>query len=73
MAEKTILIVDDSVTMRKILKHHLTQIGYSNIREAPDGAEGLKKLEEEEINLIICDWNMPEMNGLQFLYTVRAI
>ncbi|MCD6472306.1 response regulator [Candidatus Aerophobetes bacterium] len=73
MAEKTILIVDDSITMRKILKHHLTQIGYSNIKEAPNGAEGLKKLEEEEINLIICDWNMPEMNGLQFLHTVRAI
>ena len=66
-----ILIVDDSVTMRKIIKHHLTQLGYNSIIEASNGKEGLKKLVEEKIDLIICDWNMPEMNGLQFLYNLR--
>lgn len=66
-----ILIVDDSVTMRKIIKHHLTQLGYNSIIEASNGKEGLKKVVEEKIDLIICDWNMPEMNGLQFLYNLR--
>lgn len=67
----SILIVDDSVTMRKIIKHHLTQLGYNSIIEASNGKEGLKKVVEEKIDLIICDWNMPEMNGLQFLYNLR--
>lgn len=66
-----ILIVDDSVTMRKIIKHHLTQLGYNSIIEASNGKEGLKKVVEEKVDLIICDWNMPEMNGLQFLYNLR--
>lgn len=69
--EITIMIVDDSATMRKIAKHHLTQLGYNRIIEATNGMEGLKKLDEEKIDLIICDWNMPEMNGLQFLHTLR--
>lgn len=68
----TILIVDDSVTMRKIIKHHLTQLGYSTIKEASNGKEGLEKLDEGGIDLIICDWNMPEMNGLHFLHNLRA-
>jgi len=72
MSEVTILIVDDSGVMRKILKHHLNEIGYSNVIEASNGTEGLKKLSQEKINLIICDWNMPEMNGLQFLYATRS-
>jgi len=65
------MIVDDSTTMRKIIKHHLNQLGYAKIVEASNGAEGLKKLDEEDINLIICDWNMPEMNGLQFLHALK--
>jgi len=69
--ETTIMIVDDSATMRKIIKHHLTQLGYTRIQEAANGAEGLNKLEEEEIDIIISDWNMPEMNGLQFLHALR--
>jgi len=72
MSELNFLIVDDSATMRKIIKLNLTKIGYSNIIEAPNGAEGLKKLSEEKIDLIFSDWNMPEMNGLQFLQAVRS-
>jgi len=70
-SEITIMIVDDSTTMRKIAKHHLSQLGFSKIIEATNGAEGLKKLDEEKIDLIFCDWNMPEMNGLQFLHALR--
>lgn len=70
-SEITIMIVDDSTTMRKIARHHLTKLGYDKIIEATNGMEGLKKLDEGEIDLIICDWNMPEMNGLQFLHALR--
>jgi two-component system chemotaxis response regulator CheY len=70
-SEIIIMIVDDSTTMRKITKHHLSQLGFSKIIEAANGTEGLKKLDEEKIDLILCDWNMPEMNGLQFLHTLR--
>lgn len=72
MSEVTLLIIDDSGVMRKILKHHLNQIGYSNIVEAANGAEGLKKLSEQKVDLIICDWNMPEITGLQFVHAVKS-
>lgn len=71
MKEIKILTIDDSGIMRKIIKGHLAKIGYSNVIEASDGKEGLKKLSEEKIDLILCDWNMPEMNGLQFVQRVR--
>lgn len=69
--EITIMIVDDSATMRKIIKHHINQLGYEGVIEATNGAEGLKKLDNREVDLIICDWNMPEMNGLQFLHALK--
>jgi len=72
MSEVTLLIIDDSGVMRKVLKHHLSGIGYSNFVEAVDGAEGLKKLSEQKVDLIFCDWNMPEMNGLQFIQAVKS-
>jgi len=72
MAEIRILTVDDSGIMRKIIKGHLAKIGYPNMIEASNGAEGLNILSKEKVNLILCDWNMPEMNGLQFVQAVRA-
>lgn len=72
MSELNLLIVDDSATMRKIIKLNLTKIGYSNIIEAAHGAEALQKLSTEKVDLIFSDWNMPEMNGLQFLQKVRS-
>jgi len=72
MSEVTLLIIDDSGVMRKVLKYHLSGIGYSNVVEAVNGAEGLKKLSEQKVDLIICDWNMPEMNGLQFVHAVKS-
>ncbi len=68
----TILLVDDSGTMRKIEKMSLGKLGYKNIIEAENGKVGLQKLEENKVDLIISDWNMPEMNGLQFVNAVRA-
>jgi two-component system chemotaxis response regulator CheY len=67
-----ILVVDDFATMRKIIKNLLKQAGYQNIVEAEDGVVALSILKAQKINFIISDWNMPNMNGLEFLKAVRA-
>lgn len=72
MAEINILINDDSGIMRKIIRGHLVKLGYKDVIEASNGTEALTKLSEEKIDLILCDWNMPEMNGLQFVQEVKA-
>jgi two-component system chemotaxis response regulator CheY len=63
------LIVDDSKTMRMIVKRTLRQAGFGehSITEAVNGKDGLDKAKEIEPDLILSDWNMPEMNGLEFL------
>lgn len=67
-----VLIVDDFATMRRILKNILRQIGFANISEAEDGKSALKELKKTKYDLVLCDWNMPEMSGLEVLRTVRA-
>jgi len=71
-----ILIVDDAKTMRKIISNVLKQLGFSpeDLIEAENGEEALKKLEEYEndIGIIFLDWNMPKMNGFEFLQKVRS-
>jgi two-component system chemotaxis response regulator CheY len=69
-----ILIVDDMLTMRKIVSKVLREIGFSDITEACDGKEAWQKLTttQEPFGLIISDWNMPNMTGLDFLKQVRA-
>ena len=67
-----ILMVDDSRTMRNIQKNVLTQLGHTEVLEASDGKEALKILESEKPDLILLDWNMPNMDGLTFLKTFRA-
>jgi len=66
-----VLVVDDFATMRRIIKNVLKQIGFTNILEANDGATALGVLKENKVDLIISDWNMPQMNGLELLKTVR--
>ncbi|MCB0262537.1 MAG: response regulator [Calditrichaeota bacterium] len=66
------LVVDDSPTMRRIVNNALGRIGYTDVVEAEDGRDGMAKLSIEEIDFIITDWNMPNMNGLQFTKTVRT-
>jgi len=69
-----ILVVDDSQTMRRIIINTLRQIGQNDILEAGDGIEGLAQLHNEpNIGLILTDWNMPNMNGLEFLTKVREV
>ena len=67
-----VLIVDDFATMRRILRNILKQIGFSNISEADDGKTALKELKKEKFDLILCDWNMPEMSGLELLNEVKS-
>ena len=67
-----ILVVDDFATMRKVIKNLLRQVGYENIAEAEDGVTALEVLKSHKIDFIISDWNMPNMNGLEFLKAVRA-
>jgi two-component system, chemotaxis family, chemotaxis protein CheY len=67
-----ILIVDDFATMRKVIRNILKQLGYENIVEAEDGVLGLRVLKSQKIDLVISDWNMPNMTGLELLKEVRA-
>ena len=69
--DRQVLIVDDYNTMRRILRNLLGQIGFANVEEAEDGAGGLKKMRERNIGLVISDWNMAPMSGLEFLKEVR--
>jgi len=67
-----VLVVDDFATMRRIVKNILTQLGYKSIIEADDGTTAMTVLKQEKIGLIISDWNMPKMTGLDLLKNVRA-
>ena len=68
-----LLVVDDSVTMRRIIINTLKRIHYEDIIEAEDGADAYAKLETESgIDFIITDWNMPNMSGLEFVNKVRS-
>ncbi len=71
---KKVLVVDDSSVMRQIIKNNLKQLGFDhgNLTDAEDGQMGLKKLTEGGIDLVISDWNMPKMTGIEFLKAVRS-
>ena len=67
-----VLVVDDFATMRKIVKNVLKQINLENATEAENGKQALDLLKKEEIDLIISDWNMPEMTGIEFLRACKS-
>ncbi len=67
-----ILVVDDMVTMRKIVKNILKQLGFANTDEAENGEEGLQKLRGGSYNFVVSDWNMPVMTGIEMLRAIRA-
>ena len=73
-----ILVVDDSDTIRDLMHNELIALGFKNIELAEDGEDALKKMHEAQaakapIKLIISDWNMPKMSGLDFLKAVRTL
>lgn len=70
-----ILLVDDSKTMRMIVQRAIRQAGFRGfvVGEAGNGAQALEKLSTEQPKLILSDWNMPEMSGIDFLRELRAM
>jgi two-component system chemotaxis response regulator CheY len=66
------LVVDDSPTMRRIVINALKSFGIEDIIEAEDGIDGLNKMKDSKPEFIITDWNMPNMNGLEFTKAVRG-
>ncbi len=67
-----ILIVDDYKTMLRIIRNLLKQLDFDNVEEASDGSEALAKLRAGNFGLVISDWNMEPMTGLELLKEVRA-
>lgn len=75
--ETRFLIVDDEPVMRAAIRSQLTELGFTNIREACDGVDAFQKLEKMDeagspCEIIISDWNMPNMNGLDFLKKAKG-
>jgi len=67
-----ILLVDDSKTMRNIQKGILAQLGYTDVQEACDGLDAISKVGAFTPDLLLVDWNMPNMDGLTFVKQFRA-
>ena len=68
-----LLVVDDSSTMRRIIKNTLGKLGYKDILEGEDGVQGWTQLDANpDVDMLITDWNMPEMNGLELVKKTRA-
>ena len=68
-----ILVVDDSGTMRRIVKNILRQLEFTNFEEAEDGQSALDKLRAQPFDFVICDWNMPKMSGIEVLEAALRI
>jgi two-component system chemotaxis response regulator CheY len=67
-----VLVVDDYSTMRRIIKNLLMQLGYTDVEEAGDGVSALQKLRESKYGLVIANWKMEPMSGLQLVKEMRA-
>ncbi|HIJ69508.1 MAG TPA: response regulator [Deltaproteobacteria bacterium] len=68
----TVLIVDDFITMRRIVRKILRDLDFEDIIEAEDGSAAMEVLQRTSVDLIISDWNMPKMTGLELLKQVRS-
>lgn len=66
-----ILVVDDFSTMRRIVRNLLKELGFSNVHEAEDGVDALRKLRAEAFDFVVSDWNMPNMTGIELLREIR--
>jgi two-component system chemotaxis response regulator CheY len=67
------LVVDDSSTMRRIIINTLNKLGHTEVVEASNGREGIDRLNAADVDMVITVWNMPEMNGIEFIRTLRGL
>lgn len=67
-----VLVVDDSGTMRKIILRSLNALGVTDVMEAGDGSDGLELFKQHQFDIVLTDWNMPRMTGLELLKAIRA-
>ena len=70
---KRILIVDDEASMRTLIRRTLSRMGMANLLEAASGAEALKLLVATPVDLVMCDWNMPAMSGMELFQRARSL
>ncbi|MCR5873852.1 response regulator [Phenylobacterium sp. J426] len=71
-ASMTVLVVDDQQTMRSLVRTGLQELGFREIKEAPDGEAGLRVLLTTKVHLVISDYNMPKLDGLGLLRAIRG-
>ncbi|MFB3816375.1 MAG: response regulator [Candidatus Methylomirabilales bacterium] len=67
-----LLVVDDSSTMRRIIRNNLKAVGYDDVLEAENGELAMARLQAEQVDIVITDWNMPVMNGLELVNAMRG-
>ena len=70
--EMNVLVVDDAATMRRIVRGLLRELGLKNIREAEDGVIAFDSLKTQKADLVVSDWSMPNMTGIELLVKIRA-
>lgn len=71
IAPTSVLVVDDSLTIRHIIVKSLKDLGFADVDEAEDGNVALERIRQKQYGLLISDWEMPNMGGEEFLKTVR--
>lgn len=67
-----VLVVDDAAMMRRIVRGLLRELGLKNVRDAEDGSQALEELKRKKADLVVSDWNMPVMSGIDLLRAIRA-
>ena len=70
-AQIKVMVVDDQTSMRAMIRRALQDLGFKDVRDKPSATEALAAVRNDRVHLIISDYNMPEMDGLQFLEAVR--
>ena len=71
LKDLTVLVVDDHFPTRDMVKTILREFGFTKVLQADNGANALQRLEENEVDLVICDWNMPGTSGIELLRSLR--
>ena len=69
--EMNVLVVDDAATMRRIVRSLLRELGIKNVREAEDGEMAFEDLKRQKADLVVSDWAMPKMTGIELLRAIR--